>query len=265
MNVPKSTENYSADRLPPAIHAGETPFSSSDLENSGQLNEKENGGETIYSCEFCNKTGFLTYNNLQYHMIIHSAETCFSCGICKRRFKSSYVLTQHMLKHSREVMYHCKTCGREYVRKCAFFSHIKKMHGINTIGNDDIHTTIQVRTNCDSDRYKCAICGRSYSSSYSLQEHKFSHTGEKPWTCEICGKSFASSTKQARHIRIHTGDLPYSCDVCDKRFAQSSARKSHMRIHTGERPYSCHICGKSYSHNVCLKAHMAVHKESSVQ
>ena len=300
MDVLQPTENYSAARTNPAIHTGEALNHPSESGIGNESAEKENSDDTVYSCEFCHKTGFLTYNNLQFHMILHAGESFYNCGICKSTFNSSSLLVQHMRKHSRAVKYYCKACGREYKDRSALGKHIMNKHGDSANGKGDVKTFIEslsgfiIHTGEQPDKglhkcklcsaefaskftlknhwdshigerrlYTCKTCGRSYKNSHTLQEHIDTHTGEKHWLCEYCGKSFASSTKQTRHVRIHTGQLPYVCEVCGKRFAQSSARKSHMRVHTGEQPYCCKICGKSYSHNVCLKAHMAVHKKDT--
>ena len=151
MDILKSAENYSATRLPSSIHKGETQPSSGKFENGGQLKDKENDGEAVYACEFCNKTGFLTYNNLQYHMILHSAEEFYCCGICKRMFKNRTGLTLHMRKHKRAVEYKCEICDLEYRRKSALVSHVKRKHEAKIIEDDDAFKRIV-------EAFKCTQC-----------------------------------------------------------------------------------------------------------
>jgi len=77
--------------------------------------------------------------------------------------------------------------------------------------------------------------------------------------CSCCGKSFTSSRSLETHTRVHTGERPYSCAQCGKRFTQSGHLKTHQSVHTGERPFACLHCGKRFAGKQNLRIHQRKH------
>nr|AAH71130.1 MGC81504 protein [Xenopus laevis] len=64
-----------------------------------------------------------------------------------------------------------------------------------------------------SSRIRCNICNRVFPREKSLQAHKRTHTGERPYLCDYpdCGKAFAQSGQLKTHQRLHTGEKPFVC------------------------------------------------------
>lgn len=73
-----------------------------------------------------------------------------------------------------------------------------------------------------------------------------------PIRCDICGRVFPREKSLQAHKRTHSGDRPYTCDFpsCDKAFVQSGQLKTHQRLHTGEKPFMCTIpgCNSRFTH-----------------
>ena len=54
-----------------------------------------------------------------------------------------------------------------------------------------------------SDKPKCNVCGRSYSTKRSLTRHMKTHKEGKQFQCSICHKKFARDDNLRRHQKIH--------------------------------------------------------------
>uniref|UniRef100_A0A8C5KMI9 Zinc finger protein interacting with K protein 1 n=1 Tax=Jaculus jaculus TaxID=51337 RepID=A0A8C5KMI9_JACJA len=107
--------------------------------------------------------------------------------------------------------------------------------------------------------YECSECGKLFRQNSSLIDHQKTHTGARPYECNQCGKSFSQKATLVKHQRVHTGERPYKCSECGNSFSQSAILNQHRRIHTGAKPYECDQCGKSFSQKATLIKHQRVH------
>ncbi|XP_048064794.1 zinc finger protein 367 [Megalobrama amblycephala] len=84
-------------------------------------------------------------------------------------------------------------------------------------------------------RIRCNICNRVFPREKSLQAHKRTHTGERPYLCDYpdCGKAFVQSGQLKTHQRLHTGEKPFVCSEkgCCSRF-------THANRHCPKHPYA---------------------------
>lgn len=101
--------------------------------------------------------------------------------------------------------------------------------------------------------------------SHTFRSHGHAHTHghgqghKRSFICAFCGKSFTTSQSLDTHTRIHTGERPFRCAQCGKRFTQSGHLTAHQTVHTGERPHPCTYCSKRFAGKQYLRIHMRKH------
>lgn len=117
--------------------------------------------------------------------------------------------------------------------------------------------------------FECNVCHKLFSEANTLEQHKRTHTKEKPYLCTFpgCGKAFAVASSLTIHRRTHTGEKPFVCSYpgCGRAFPESSNLTKHMRTHTGERPFACGFagCRKNFSRPDQLSRHEKTHGSAS--
>ncbi|XP_070382195.1 uncharacterized protein [Dermacentor albipictus] len=135
-------------------------------------------------------------------------------------------------------------------------AHICKARDQSSVEQAEFVERCRIR---DAKKHKCEICCKLFRCASHLDEHKRTHTNERPFRCEICDKMFRCSHHLNDHKRTHTDTRPYKCQICPKSFRYHGNLKVHMGTHTDEKPYTCETCGKSFRRAVYLGFHKRYH------
>ncbi|XP_052757198.1 zinc finger protein 37-like isoform X4 [Galleria mellonella] len=80
----------------------------------------------LYRCETCGREYYLKYHLLIHIRSVHLQERNQECSICHSRFFSKYCLSRHMVIHSGEKKFLCGVCGKGYVRKKNLKDHMRQ-------------------------------------------------------------------------------------------------------------------------------------------
>lgn len=96
-------------------------------------------------------------------------------------------------------------------------------------------------------KFTCESCGKSYSTTRSLQYHvKHSHSNERD--CSHCKKRFDSTEAKRRHLKESPDCWYHRCGVCDQRFMLWEGKQKHMiEVHKNKSSLVCPECGDVFA------------------
>uniref|UniRef100_A0A4W6CRU4 C2H2-type domain-containing protein n=1 Tax=Lates calcarifer TaxID=8187 RepID=A0A4W6CRU4_LATCA len=205
----------------------------SHLEDHGRQ-EQEKKRNTCTQCgKVCASQG-----NLEKHMKMHGSEHKYPCPDCSKMAYSLSDLEIHRTCHDPNRPYACKLCSSRF------------------------WTRQSLKHDSDSAPYfPCHVCGKTFPTSESLEDHQRCHLGEKPHECEECGKCFFQASQLQQHQRMHKSE--FQCQACGRGFVSLFALRKHKHTHGKSRPYRCSKCHFSFTGPSQLAEHMITHREEN--
>ncbi|KAL0110592.1 hypothetical protein PUN28_013880 [Cardiocondyla obscurior] len=172
----------------------------------------------------------------------HKEET-YQCAECGRCFKLKDSYLRHMRIHKDERPFTCHVCGKQFRDSGGLTRHIK-----------DVHAKLK--------NFTCDLCSKSFASKATREDHRRTHTGERPYVCDSCGKTFKSKASLYIHSKLHTDVFPHACSYCSKRFRRRQEVLAHVTTHTGEKNHGCDVCDRKFRVKSELARHKLIHSES---
>lgn len=247
-----------------------------------------------HTCLKCFKT-FRCSSELVIHSSLHDANRPFVCETCKLRFwtvKSLKIHQSHGHGSSEHLdiiessnttnigcpeVFTCSPCNKTYTIKRSYLKHCKIKHTMCQEGVIDKSSSMDQNSDNESDEngsgdvsdndsdsapyFPCHVCGKTFPTSETLEDHQKCHLGEKPFECEECGKCFFQLVNLQQHQRSHKSE--FQCQMCGRGFITLWALRKHKHSHVRKHPYQCTKCNLGFPKPQQLAEHMTTHREEN--
>uniref|UniRef100_A0A7N8X5R2 C2H2-type domain-containing protein n=1 Tax=Mastacembelus armatus TaxID=205130 RepID=A0A7N8X5R2_9TELE len=163
-------------------------------------------------------------------------------------------------KEKKAVQYQCSECDMSFTDDNS--SREQSTSQVSITGESDENENNSEDSDSDSAPYfPCHVCGKTFPTSESLEDHQLCHLGEKPHECEECGRCFFQSSQLQQHQRMHKSE--FQCQACGRGFVSLFALRKHKHSHGKSRPYRCSKCPLSFTGPSQLAEHMSTHREEN--
>ncbi|CAO4361414.1 unnamed protein product [Caenorhabditis nigoni] len=275
---------------PPRIDVGEMSEGEEedDVEQEGQedVEEEEEDDKKPFQppCSICGTICNSTGNLLTHRRRAHGIDAMLTCGLCNAKYNSMSSIARHInIEYS---LYVCKKCGRSCQDSTLLRQHecnkayktwnCSMGNGPKPVGyasqlpaqaqpaipSPPPSPPLSTRTHQGSS-LKCPDCPETFSTSFSLYNHRMSCDPRKtePSTSSSGQHpSSSSSVPRTRTDTIRTIDSidehePIKCPECSIEFMYLSEITFHRHKTHGKKLYECIFCPKSFLILRTLKDH----------
>ena len=184
-----------------------------------RIKKKSKPPSRVSPCPVCG-IKFKTLGGMKNHKLaIHgksetevSSQQQFKCLYCDQLFYSNYKWNRHMFDAHNHNSRICDLCGKKLTAK-----------------NEKIHMESHERQNIP-----CDECDKTFNNSNKLDRHKrniHQPDSDKPYKCseQDCTRAFNYARTLESHRNSHFGIKPYSCEICGTKFQNLSNKQAHFR------------------------------------
>lgn len=117
------------------------------------------------------------------------------------------------------LFFQCLLVDNQRKRNCAFLDNFS-CGKCNRVFTSVLYLARHIKRVCpdmSQRKWKCDRCSKAFRHPFGLQQHIYTHTGERPHKCQQCSKAFYSANDLRRHERTHSGLLLFiaTSDYCD--------------------------------------------------
>jgi len=229
-------------------------------------------GEKPFKCDVCG-AGFTQTTSLKGHSRQHPGEKPHKCQICGETFVAAVLLKTHERIHNQVQTFKCTHCDETYESIEQVMEHCQNFHTIS-VSFDQVQaaanknqpeptalvdvSTIMYGRKRKRGHFACDECDSVLTTAYSLQIHKRTHTGERPYACHLCDYRSICLSMLKRHVLTHSSEKPFQCEHCPKSFRQLPHLKKHQQIHENKQR-KCRKCDNAYPKLSDLVSHWNAH------
>jgi C2H2 type zinc finger protein len=173
---------------------------------------------TLFTCEYCPKIFYIDYK-LKRHVQSHRK---IQCPHCNEYFESKVELSTHLFDVG--VFFPCPAtkCMQIFSLQAALDEHFQLSHSRRTKAVHKLY-------HCTHDNCDKVFHARKQLSIHVKQLH--AQPNKKLHDCNLCGKSFSSAYSLKTHTStFHLKLRKYSCQSCNKaRFMHMKSLKQHIQ------------------------------------
>ena len=192
-----------------------------DFENDSDLEihqkEMHIDGEQKYTCHRCNNGKlYPSYENLKLHQRVHVLRyKCKECGYRSfdMRNAKSHIFTTHL----KIACFICKICGKDFACSRSLTEHMR------------VHNVGKNPKKCDEKRKGFEV-NKDFLTKANLETSKQSYAVVKPCKCELCGKCFTSNFSLSIHKRDVHSKVSFNCGSCGKTYGCRRYFRRHTKI-----------------------------------
>ncbi|CAB4024461.1 zinc finger 271-like, partial [Paramuricea clavata] len=220
-----------------------------------------------YECNVC-KEQFCQLSDLEMHKTLHLATQIVSddyVELCSA--SSDFAQNEGTLN-----AYECDICKEKFCHLNDLEMH-KALHLTTPITSNNCAESFLTSSNQDfaqegtHNSYECDACKMTFSQSEHLENHKRTHTVDKPYGSDVCNERCSQSADLGTHETSHlttesqpdlcedmfstessldstreeTVFKPFECDDCKMKFSQLENLEKHKRTHIVDKPYECDV------------------------
>ena len=181
----------------------------------------------LRDCKQCD-SNFKSATTFGKHMKqLHGVRKPFTCDKCGIGMSTPDNLKRHaLLAHSGTKPFHCEECGAMFDTKASLMKH--QLQHAKTNGSLSLEQEKVLLE--QSGKRICDLCGKTLSSTLTLQRHMRVHEGLKCYNCEECGKAYGDKRNLDHHIDIiHQRLKKFPCAICGDRFGRRNNLKDHEK------------------------------------
>lgn len=233
-----------------------------------------------YSCRSCHYR-FKNRTILADHCTKNHPDDIFSCHLCNLNYTLRTSLIRHNKKYHRHVQNEpaektvSTKSSSDGEAAAAYNNTDDAADADNDDDDDDDDGGCDDNSDYDNDGngesdsadsdsvpyFPCHVCGKTFTTSESLEDHQRCHLGEKPYECAQCGQCFFQAGQLQQHERKHKSE--FQCRICGRGFVSLFALRKHKHTSGKKRPYRCKRCPLYFTNFALLGEHMVCHREES--